>query len=36
LNQIRLALAHSQIESPVSYLGIEIDDALAIAEKLDV
>jgi hypothetical protein len=27
---------HSKIESTVRYLGIEVDDALAIAEQIDV
>jgi hypothetical protein len=29
-------LAHTNIESTVRYLGIEVDDALAIAEQVDV
>jgi len=29
-------LGHSEIESTVRYLGVEIDDALEIAEKIDV
>jgi hypothetical protein len=29
-------LGHKKIESTVRYLGIEIDDALAIAEQVDV
>jgi hypothetical protein len=29
-------LGHSKIESTVRYLGIEVDDALAIAEQCDV
>jgi hypothetical protein len=29
-------LGHSRIESTVRYLGIEVDDALAIAEQIDV
>jgi hypothetical protein len=29
-------LGHSKIESTVRYLGIEVDDALAIAEQIDV
>jgi hypothetical protein len=27
---------HSKIESTVRYLGVEFDDALEIAEKIDV
>jgi len=29
-------LGHRKIESTVRYLGIEVDDALAIAEQVDV
>jgi hypothetical protein len=29
-------LGHTKVESTVRYLGIEIDDALAIAEQVDV
>jgi hypothetical protein len=29
-------LGHRKIESTVRYLGIEVDDALAIAEQIDV
>jgi integrase len=31
-----LLLGHTKIESTVRYLGIEVDDALAIAEQVDV
>jgi hypothetical protein len=27
---------HTKIESTVRYLGIEVDDALALAEQVDV
>jgi integrase len=30
---VRLLLGHTKVESIVRYLGIEVDDALAIAEK---
>jgi hypothetical protein len=30
------SLGHTKIESTVRYLGIEVDDALAIAEQVDV
>ena len=30
------AVQHTKIESTVRYLGIEVDDALAIAEQVDV
>lgn len=36
LRAVRLLLAHTKIESTVRYLGIEVDDALAIAEQVDV
>jgi hypothetical protein len=29
-------LGHTKIESTVRYLGIEVDDAVAIAEQIDV
>jgi hypothetical protein len=29
-------LGHTKIESTVRYLGIEVDDALVIAEQVDV
>jgi integrase len=36
LRAVQLLLAHTKIESTVRYLGIEVDDALAIAEQVDV
>ncbi len=33
---VQLLLGHTKIESTVRYLGIEVDDALAIAEQIDV
>jgi site-specific recombinase XerD len=33
---VQLLLGHIKIESTVRYLGIEVDDALAIAEQVDV
>ena len=36
LRAVQLLLGHTKIESTVRYLGIEVDDALEIAEKTDV
>jgi integrase len=36
LRAVQLLLGHTKIESTVRYLGIEVDDALAIAEQIYV
>ena len=36
LRAVQLLLGHTKVESTVRYLGIEVDDALAIAEQIDV
>jgi integrase len=36
LRAVQLLLGHTKIGSTVLYLGIEVDDALAIAEQVDV
>jgi len=36
LRAVQLLLGHTRIESTVRYLGIDVDDALAIAEQIDV
>ena len=36
LRAVQLLLGHTKVESTVRYLGVEVDDALAIAEKVDV
>jgi len=36
LRAVQLLSGHTKIESTVRYLGIEVDDALAIAEQIDV
>jgi site-specific recombinase XerC len=33
---VQRLLGHTKIESTVRYLGIEIDDAIEIAEKIEV
>src|SRR5213079_2289481 len=35
LRAVQLLLGHTKIESTVRYLGIEVDDALAIAEQVE-
>lgn len=36
LRAVQLLLGHTKLESTVRYLGIEVDDALEIAEQTDV
>jgi hypothetical protein len=36
LRATQLWLGHTKIESTVRYLGIEVDDAIAMAEQVDV
>jgi site-specific recombinase XerC len=36
LRAVQLLLGYTKIESTVRYLSIEVDDALAIAEQVDV
>jgi integrase len=36
LRPVQLLLGHTKVESTVRYLGIEVDDALAIAEQIEV
>ena len=36
LRAVQLLLGHTKIESTVRYLGIDIDDALAISEQVEI
>jgi hypothetical protein len=36
LRAVQLLLSHTKLESTVRYLGIEVDDALNIAEQIDL
>jgi integrase len=36
LRAVQVLVGHTKIESTFRYLGIEVDDALAIAEQVDV
>lgn len=36
LRAVQLLLGHSKLESTVRYLGIEVDDALDMAEQTEV
>ena len=36
LRAVQLLLGHTKVESTVRYLGVEVDDALAIAERIDI
>jgi integrase len=36
LRAVQLLLGHTKIESTVRNLGIEVDDAIEIAEKIDI
>src|SRR5437660_4732021 len=36
LRAVQLLLGHTKLESTVRYLGIEIDDAIEIAEKIEI
>ena len=36
LRAMQLLLGHTKLESTVRYLGVEVDDALAISEQVDL
>jgi integrase len=36
LRAVQLLLGHTKVESTVRYLGIDVDDALAISEQVEI
>jgi site-specific recombinase XerC len=36
LRAVQLLLGHKKLDSTVRYLGIEMDDALELSERLDI
>ena len=36
LRVVQLLLGHTKVDSTVRYLGVELEDALSIAEKIDI
>jgi hypothetical protein len=36
LRAVQLLLGHTKLESTVKHLGIEVDDALEMAEQIDI
>jgi len=36
LRAVQLLLGHTKLESPVRYLGIEVDDALEVSEQTEI
>ncbi len=36
LRAVQLLLGHTALESTVRYLGIEVDDALELSEKIEI
>jgi integrase len=36
LRAVQLLLGHTKVDSTVLYLGVELEDALSIAEKIDI
>ena len=36
LRAVQLLLGHAKVDSTVRYLGVELEDALSIAEKIDI
>ena len=36
LRAVQLLLGHTKVDSTVWYLGVELEDALSIAERIDI
>lgn len=36
LRSVKILLGHSNIENAVRYLGVDIDDALTLAERMEI
>lgn len=36
LRAVQLLLGHTKVDSTVHYLGVELEDALSIAERIDI
>ena len=36
LRAVQLLLGHTKVDSTVRYLGVELEDALSFAEKIDI
>jgi len=36
LRAVQFLLGHTKVDSTVRYLGVELDDALSVAEKIDI
>lgn len=36
LRAVQLLLGHTKVDSTVRYLGVELEDALSIAERIDI
>jgi site-specific recombinase XerC len=36
LRAVQLLLGHTQVDGTVRYLGVELEDALSISERIDI